>query len=142
MYTLNGDMIVMIVEQFLDLITVEIILRISTILFFSFIGSFAKDYLKIIHDPNKNKFNIIEIFLSTMTAFIVVFTISEYIENWFTVKGLLGFSFLLGLLGFELLNRLSTINGIGKFIGACLKFYKLYVTSSSLDDSNPREHKK
>ena len=55
-------------ELILEIITIEDIVKFCIILFFSFIGSIAKDYLKILRYTNKSKFNFIEIFLSMITA--------------------------------------------------------------------------
>lgn len=111
-------------ELILEIITIEDIVKFCIILFFSFIGSIAKDYLKILRYTNKSKFNFIEIFLSMITASITVFAFESYIESFTSIKGVITASFITGLIGFELLTRISSIHGLFKFIGSLIDLYK------------------
>lgn len=111
-------------ELMLEIITIEDIVKFCIILFFSFIGSIAKDYLKILRYANKSKFNFIEIFLSMITASITVFAFESYIESLTSIKGVITASFVTGLIGFELLTRISSIHGLFKFLGSLISLYK------------------
>ena len=111
-----------------DVLTAEDILDIIVIFFFSFVGSFAKVYLKMIRmkDGEKHSFNFIEVLLSTFTASIVVFAFSIYIESHFAIRGLVMVSFIAGLVGFELLVRISSINGIMSLLASVVDLYNSY----------------
>ena len=111
-----------------DVLTAEDILDIIVIFFFSFVGSFAKVYLKMMRmkDGEKHSFNFIEVLLSTFTASIVVFAFSIYIESHFTIRGLVIVSFIAGLVGFELLVRISSINGVMSLLASVVDLYNSY----------------
>lgn len=116
-----------------DVLTAEDILDIIVIFFFSFVGSFAKVYLKMMRmkDGEKHSFNFIEVLLSTFTASIVVFAFSIYIESHFTIRGLVIVSFIAGLVGFELLVRISSINGIMSLLVSVVDLYNSYCKISN-----------
>ena len=111
-----------------DVLTAEDILDIIVIFFFSFVGSFAKVYLKMMRmkDGEKHSFNFIEVLLSTFTASIVVFAFSIYFESHFTIRGLVIVSFIAGLVGFELLVRISSINGVMSLLASVVDLYNSY----------------
>lgn len=85
------------------------------IIILSFVGSLAKDYISLFkYDA---KINYIRILLSTITASIVTFFLESYITETFGFRGLVIASFMVGLIGFELLEHMSSLNGIiGLFI--------------------------
>lgn len=107
-------------EIILNLLTIDDILNITLIIFISFLGSFSKDYLKVLNNPIK-KFNIIEVLLSTITASITIYSFSDFIIAYIGIKGLVFSSFMVGLIGFELLNQLSTLKGVFKWIDIIIK---------------------
>lgn len=107
-----------------DLIKLEGALEIMTIVFIAFLGSFAKVYLRIMKLKLKASFsNLIETILSTITASILVYSFSEHIVAHFSNKGILMFSFIAGLVGFEVLVRISNLNSL---ISIIFKFVDLY----------------
>ena len=107
-----------------ELIKLEGALEVMTIILISFLGSFAKVYLKIMKMKTRASFsNFIETILSTITASILVYSFSEHIINHFSGKGLLLFSFLAGLVGFEILIRVSNLNSL---LSLLFKFIDLY----------------
>lgn len=121
-----------------ELIEIHDVLEFALIFFLSLIGSFAKTYLKMIHSPsNHYKMNLIEVLLSTFTATIFVFTFSTSIEIKIGVKGLMLVSFIGGLVGFELLNRISSIQGLMGMLSNILSFYNNYksINTGKEDDS-------
>ena len=92
-----------------EVIKAENLVEFALIFFIAFVGSFAKVYLKMIHSPDsRHKLNFIEIVLSTFTATIVVFTFSNNIQAEIGIRGLVLCSFIMGLVGFQLLNRVSS----------------------------------
>lgn len=108
----------------LEIIKIEDILEICIIFFFSFIGSFAKDYLKMIRLGKRVYFNFIEIVLSTATASVITYALSVHIQQYVGTRGLVLFSFIIGLLGFELLIRLSSINGVITLLTTLIDLYR------------------
>jgi len=80
----------------------------------SFFGSVGKDYLAMF--SYHRRMNPIRIALSTITSSLVIFGASEVILEYNGVKGLMLSSFLCGLVGFELLQRVSTLRGLFEFL--------------------------
>lgn len=111
-----------------DALTAKDILDITVIIFFAFMGSFGKVYLKMLQlkPGKKHEFKFIEVLLSTCTASVTVFAFSIYIEDHFTIRGLVMISFIAGLVGFELLVRLSSINGIMNLLSTIVNLYENY----------------
>lgn len=107
----------------LKLLEIDDILNILLIVFVSFLGSMSKDYLSVLNNPN-TKFNIIEMILSMITASISVYSLSGFIIEFVGVKGLVLSSFITGLVGFELLNQLSTLRGVFKWVDIILKIIR------------------
>lgn len=107
----------------LKLLEIDDILNILLIVFVSFLGSMSKDYLSVLNNPN-TKFNIIEVILSMITASISVYSLSGFIIEFVGVKGLVLSSFMTGLVGFELLNQLSTLRGVFKWVDIILKIIR------------------
>ena len=110
-------------DLLLEIIKIEDILEICIIFFFSFIGSFAKDYLKMIRLSKRVYFNFIEIILSTCTASVITYALSIHIQQYAGTRGLVLVSFVIGLLGFELLIRLSSINGVITLLTTLIDLY-------------------
>jgi len=107
----------------INILTVDDVLNIILIIFISFLGSVSKDYLRVLNNPIK-KFNLIKVFLSTVTASITVYSFSDFIIEYIGIKGLVFSSFLVGLIGFELLNQLSTLRGVFKWIDIIIKIMR------------------
>ena len=126
-----------------DLIRLEGALEIMTIIFIAFLGSFAKVYLRIMKLRVKASFsNFIETILSTITASILVYSFSEYIISHFSNKGLLMFSFIAGLVGFEVLVRISNLNSllniVFKFIDLYTNYRKIMIEKDQTDIKNDK----
>ena len=117
----------------LKLLEIDDILNILLIVFVSFLGSMSKDYLSVLNNPN-TKFNIIEVLLSMITASISVYSLSGFIIEFVGVKGLVLSSFMTGLVGFELLNQLSTLRGVFKWVDIILKIIRHeYILKEDID---------
>ena len=102
--------------------------------------SFAKTYLKMLHSPdNRHKINFIEVILSTFTATIFVFTFSTDVENKIGIKGLMLVSFLGGLVGFELLVRISSLQGLMGMLSNELIMYNNYKSMDVQKDNESKE---
>ena len=126
-----------------DLIKLEGALEIMTIVFIAFLGSFAKVYLRIMKLKVKASFsNLIETILSTIPASILVYSFSEYIASHFSNKGILMFSFIAGLVGFEVLVRISNLNSlisiIFKFVDLYTNYRKIMIEKDQSDTKNDK----
>ena len=134
----------MIENIMINILTIDETLNIILIIFISFLGSFSKDYLKVLNNPI-NKFNIIEVFLSTITSSITIYSFSDFIIDYIGIKGLVFSSFLVGLLGFELLTQLSTLKGVFKWIDIIIKITRHeYILKEDGDgiETDDKEEKK
>ena len=94
----------------------------------SFFGSVGKDYLAMF--SYHRRMNPIRITLSTVTSLLVIFGVSDVILEYTGVKGLMLASFLCGLVGFELLQRLSTIKGLFGILEELIAFKKFMDNTS------------
>ena len=119
----------------------EDLIGIAIIFFVSFIGSFAKVYLKLMRlKPEKgHHFNMTEVVLSSFTATIIIFAFSPYIEAAFSLRGVVFCSFITGLVGFELLNRLSSIKGIIALLASIIQLYNAYAKTISETDKADKD---
>lgn len=128
----------------INILTIDETLNIILIVFISFLGSVSKDYLKIINNPAK-RFNIVEVFLSTITASITIYSFSNFIIEYIGIKGLVFSSFLIGLIGFELLTQISTLKGVFRWIDIIIKITRHeYILKEDIDcisDDNTEEKK-
>lgn len=86
------------------------VLTLVVIIVLSFIGSLAKDYIGLFQFNSKIKFS--RIILSTVTSSIFVFCIETYVINLLGFRGIVAISFLGGLAGFEILERISSLQGV------------------------------
>lgn len=128
--------------QEITTLAAEDLIGIVIIFFVSFIGSFAKVYLKLMRlKPGKeHHFNMIEVVLSSFTATIIIFAFSPYIEAYLSLRGIILCSFIAGLVGFELLIRLSSIKGIIALLISIVQFYNNYTkTLSEVEEANKNE---
>ena len=128
--------------QEITTLAAEDLIGIVIIFFVSFIGSFAKVYLKLMRlKPGKeHHFNMIEVVLSSFTATIIIFAFSPYIEAYLSLRGIILCSFIAGLVGFELLIRLSSIKGIIALLISIVQFYNNYTkTLSEVEETDKDE---
>ena len=131
----------MIENIMINILTIDETLNIILIIFISFLGSISKDYLKVLDNPIK-KFNMMEAFLSTITASITIYSFSDFIVEYIGIKGLVFSSFLVGLIGFELLNQLSTLKGVFKWIDIIIKITRHeYILKDDIDTDDKEEKK-
>ncbi len=94
----------------LDMEVISLIIIITI----SFIGSISKDYVELFRTSHHISFA--RILLSTVTSSIFIFGFEPVIISYFTFRGLCVISFLGGLVGFELLTRISNISGVMSLI--------------------------
>ena len=94
-----------------EVVKIEYIIEYFLIFFLVFVGSFTNDYLNIIQ-LKTCKLSLTKIFLSTFTASLLTFSVSEFIQVYIGVRGLMTVSFITGLVGFQLLERLSTLDNL------------------------------
>ena len=100
----------------------------------SFFGSVGKDYLAMFY--YHREMNPIRIILSTITSLLVIFGVSDVILECTGVKGLMLASFLCGLVGFELLQRISTLKGIFGLLERLVAFKKFMEASGSVQEND------
>lgn len=127
--------------QEITTLAAEDLIGIAIIFFVSFIGSFAKVYLKLMRlNPERDHhFNMTEVVLSSFTATIIIFAFSPYIEAALSLRGVILCSFIAGLVGFELLNRLSSIKGIIGLLASIVRLYDAYIKSISETDKADKD---
>lgn len=126
--------------QEVNTLAAEDLIGLAIIFFVSFIGSFAKVYLKLMRlKPEGHHFNMTEVVLSSFTATIIIFAFSPYIEAAFSLRGVILCSFIAGLVGFELLNRLSSIKGIIALLGSIIQLYNAYMKTISETDKADKD---
>lgn len=126
--------------QEVNTLAAEDLIGLAIIFFVSFIGSFAKVYLKLMHlKPEGHHFNMTEVVLSSFTATITIFAFSPYIEAVFSLRGVVLCSFITGLVGFELLNRLSSIKGIIALLTSIVQLYNAYTKTISETDKADKD---
>lgn len=94
----------------------ENLICIMAIMFFTFVGSFAKDYLLLF--KYHTKIQVGRIIFSSITASIFAYLLMPLILKYLSIGGLIACSFIAGLSGFEMLDRISSF---GK-VFALLKF--------------------
>ena len=82
------------------------------------------------------RMNPIRITLSTVTSLLVIFGVSDVILEYTGVKGLMLASFLCGLVGFELLQRISTLKGIFGLLERLVAFKKFMEASGSVQEND------
>lgn len=97
-----------------DVISSEEVLILLILTITSFIGSLSKDYIMLMQQ--KRRMKVGRITISTVTSTFLMYSISAYIMSHFGFRGLIGISYLSGLLGFEILDRLSRFNDVIKII--------------------------
>ena len=126
--------------QEVNTLAAEDLIGLAIIFFVSFIGSFAKVYLKLMRlKPEGHHFNMTEVVLSSFTATIIIFAFSPYIEAAFSLRGVVLCSFIAGLVGFELLNRLSSIKGIIALLASIIQLYNAYTKTISETDKADKD---
>lgn len=127
--------------QEVNILAAEDLIGLAIIFFVSFIGSFAKVYLKLMRLKPKvdHHFNMTEVILSSFTATIIIFAFSPYIEAAFSLRGVILCSFITGLVGFELLNRLSSIKGIIALLASIIQLYNAYTKTISETDKADKD---
>lgn len=106
----------------LEDVKAEFLVEYLLIFFIAFAGSFVK-YGLFVYKGLSNKISIITILLSAITASFVVFAASPYIQEHLGIRGLMVISFFIGLVGFQLLERLSTLEGMMDFMRDVLDLY-------------------
>lgn len=116
-----------------DIMTSEDIIILSIVIVLSFIGSIGQDYLAMF--IRERKMSLIRILLSTATSSIIVFAISSKVMDWLGIRGLIAASFLGGLVGFELLQRCSSLNGLISILERILD-----ILNAARGDPPPRRH--
>ena len=87
---------------------------------FCLIGSYAKEYLRL-WNRCATIISTKRIFVAAATATIIAFGVSDDLLARFGIKGYPMSCFFIGLIGFELLERMSNIDG---FLDVVRSFFK------------------
>ena len=103
-------------------LSLDSIVIFIAILIVCWLGSLAKDFI-IVFKGEENvymhltfKYRATRVALSTATSTLLVFALSDTIIDHIGFKGLLFISLMVGIVGFELLERISTLNRIIEII--------------------------
>ena len=113
----------------------EDILIFCIVLLLAFVGSVAKDYIAAFN--GEHRLSIVRILLSTVTACLLIMVFSDFLIDKLGIKGLVGVSFFAGLIGFELLQDISSIDGLLKLVNkvtAILSILKEDDTNKSVNN--------
>ena len=86
----------------------DAIIEFSMILVTTLAGSYSKDYLRMMKCTCPCGVDVKRATLSTITATIVVLCLAPYITSYLGQRLLILVSFIAGLVGFQLLEKLST----------------------------------
>lgn len=97
------------------------IVTLLVIFLLGFFGSIGKDYLRMF--SFHQHMSLSRVLLSTVTSTIFIFAVSDVVIEYSGIKGLMCVSFIFGLLGFEVLQRISTIGGLFRFIVNMVQTY-------------------
>ena len=133
----------MIPMNYLNIIQPEDLLIILVSVIMSFIGSLSKDYINLMRKGDK--MDIGRITMSTISASILTYTFSIYILNHFSFRGLVGIAYFCGLLGFELVSKISNLNSVIQILKLLAldseKLKKLEENLAALDDEAETKEK-
>lgn len=102
----------MIPMSFNDIIKTEELIIILVIVIMSLVGSLSKDYMNLILKGIRMKMG--RIILSTICSSVITYTFSIYILDKLYFRGLVGVSYFIGLLGFELISKFSNLSDVFK----------------------------
>ena len=95
----------------------EVIVDFCMILIICLVGSYTKDYMRIMNCKISSCINMRRIALSTVFATIVIFCLEPYIVHNFGARWLIFGAYTAGLCGFQALEVWSTLEGIGRTLG-------------------------
>ena len=101
------------------MLTEDLLLFILTSVF-CLVGSYAKEYLRL-WNHCAAELSTKRIFVAAATATLVSFGLSDDLLSRFGMKGYPMSCFFIGLIGFELLERMSNIDG---FLDVVRSFFK------------------
>lgn len=120
----------------MDLIIIdsEEIICIIAVIFFTFVGSFSKDYLNLFNQRSK-KMDMKRILISTVAAFIISYASSDLVIRLIGFKGLIGVSYVIGLSGFDLLNRMNSIEKLFHLIRFIMYNIKNYDKIDDIEET-------
>ena len=109
-------------DLYSTVLSLDSIVIFIAILVVCWLGSLAKDFIIVFKGEEKKymsltfKFRVGRVILSTTTSTFLVFALSDTIIDHIGFKGLLFISLLVGIVGFELLEHISTINRVIELI--------------------------
>ena len=109
---------------------IEIFLEYLVLAIVSLIGSYSKEYLRIMGCKDSCPLESTRwsrIFLSTSTSFILVYSFSNYLIVHLTYNGVVGLAYVAGLLGFQLTEYLATIEGVQLLLKEGLKLFHQFM---------------
>lgn len=102
------------------------------ILLVALAGSYCKDYLRIMNSQQLEKLSISHILLSTLTATILTYSLSEIVLEHYGSKIILLLAFVNGLLGFQIMQRLSSVDDILELAKSIVELIKGKLSNSTV----------
>lgn len=111
----------------------EIFLEYLILFVVALIGSYSKEYLIIMQSPCVYNVRWSKIFLSTFTSFILIFSFSDWLLQHVSHKILVSVTFVTGLVGFQLLEKLATMEGIRELVHDFIEFRRMSNGSKNTD---------
>lgn len=128
----------------MSFINQELLIKLSIGFSFYFVigffGAFMKDFYETItkkHEAIRMGHILIGAF---STAFLMV-GIEHYLVDLFTFNTIVLITFILGILGFEIFSKISTINKFKNFLISIIEF-KRFLNSTNKDKMNDVESEK
>ena len=112
-------MIETIVQHLADINSSLIIIVIA-----SLAGSYGKDYLRIMKSDRPEKVSLPNVLLSTVMAVTFMYSISDFVIDKFGEKVLAFASIVSGLMGFWMMEKCSTIEGVLSFVRVIVRIYE------------------
>ena len=94
----------------MGVVTAEDCISAAIIILLVFIGSICQDYVAAF--KYQRNISLVRIIYSSVAASIILISVSPFIVNEIGLRGLILVSFVGGLAGFEILCKLSTLDGI------------------------------
>lgn len=116
--------------QFLSLVFLDGI----TYFLIAMIGAFIKDIYDTISGV-RSKIKIYRITIASILSTMLTFAARSHLDQDTTIA----FTFLIGVIGWELFSRICTIRGLKETALDFKKFFRLLTSSDSKDDENKKE---
>ena len=106
------------------------------------LGSITQEYMRIMKSnptcPLLRELQWPRIFLSTFTSFILVYSFSGYLARTFWVECIALAAYTLGILGFEITEKMATISKFRSLAGIGIEFLTMISSKGKIDNREGR----